>query len=135
VIGEPKPPRTEVVLDASALLAMINGEPGSETVAAALGEAAISAVNLTEVVTKMIDIGIPEDDAWNEAIDLVPRVLAFGSELSRRAARLRISTRTLGLSLGDRACLALAQHLRLPALTTDQAWRSLSIGVEIRLIR
>jgi PIN domain nuclease of toxin-antitoxin system len=135
VIGEPKQPRTEVVLDASALLALINGEPGSEIVAAALGDAAISTVNLTEVVTKMIDIGIPENDAWNEAVDLVPRLVDFGPELSRRAARLRISTRALGHSLGDRACLALAELLRLPALTTDQAWRSLSIGVEIRLIR
>jgi ribonuclease VapC len=124
-----------VVLDASALLALINGEPGSETVAAALKDAAISTVNLTEVVSKMIDIGISEDDAWNEAVDLVPLVVDFGPELCRRAASLRTSTRALGLSLGDRACLALAEQLRLPALTTDLAWRSLSIRVEVRLIR
>jgi ribonuclease VapC len=129
MIGAPKPPRTEVVLDASALLATINGEPGAENVAAALAGAVMSTVNLTEVVTKMIDIGIPEDDAWREAIDLVPRVVDFGPELCRRAAQLRSSTRALGLSLGDRACLALAQHLGLPTVTADQAWRGLLIGV------
>ncbi len=124
-----------MVLDASALLALINAERGWEVVAAVLAEAAISAVNLTEVVTKMIDIGIPEDNAWDEAADLVPIVVEFGPELARKTAELRSATRSLGLSLGDRACLALAERLRLPALTADQSWRRVSIGVEIRFVR
>jgi PIN domain nuclease of toxin-antitoxin system len=124
-----------MVLDASALLALINAEPGWEVVASALGEAAISAVNLAEVVTKMIDVGIPEDDAWVEAADLVPAVIDFGPELAGATAKLRPATRSLGLSLGDRACLALAQALHVPALTADSAWRRLSIGVEIRFLR
>ena len=124
-----------MVLDASALLALINDEPGAETVAAVLRDAAITTVSLTEVVTKMIDIGVPAEEAWNEAVDLVPLVVDFGPELCRRAALLRTSTRAFGLSLGDRACLALAEQLRLPALTTDLAWGSLSIGVEVRLAR
>ena len=124
-----------MVLDASALLALINAEPGCDLVAAALPEASISIINLTEVVTKMIDIGISHRDAWAEAADLVPVVVDFGAELGRRTAGLRASTRRLGLSFGDRACLALAEHLRLPVLTADQAWRNLAIGIEIRLIR
>ena len=124
-----------MVLDASALLALINSEPGWEVVAATLSKAAISAINLAEVITKMIDIGIPEDDAWAEAADLVPLVIDFGPELARATAGLRVMTRPLGLSLGDRACLALAQQLDLPALTADTAWRRLSIGVEIRFVR
>lgn len=124
-----------MVLDASALLALINAEPGGDVVAAALPEASISVINLTEVVTKMIDIGISRRDAWAEAADLVPVIVDFDAELGRRAAGLRASTRPLGLSLGDRACLALAEHLHMPALTADQAWRNLAIGVEIRLIR
>jgi PIN domain nuclease of toxin-antitoxin system len=124
-----------VVLDASALLALINAEPGSDVVSAALPEASISVVNLTEVVSKMIDIGISDRDAWAEAADLVPRIVDFGADLGRRTADLRAPTRSLGLSFGDRACLALAEHLRLPALTADQAWRRLTIDVEIRLIR
>ena len=124
-----------MVLDASALLALINAERGCDLVAAALPDATISIINLTEVVTKMIDIGISQRDAWAEAADLVPVVVDFGVELGRRTAGLRASTRMLGLSFGDRACLALAEHLRLPVLTADQAWRNLAIGIEIRLIR
>jgi ribonuclease VapC len=124
-----------VVLDASALLALINAEPGGDVVAAALPVASISVINLTEVVTKMIDIGIPRRDAWAEAADLVPVIVDFDAELGRRTADLRAPTRSLGLSLGDRACLALAEHLQVPALTADQAWRNLAIGIEIRLIR
>jgi ribonuclease VapC len=124
-----------VVLEASALLALINAEPGCDVVAAALPAASISVVNLVEVVTKMIDIGISRRDAWAEAEDLVPVVFDFGVELGRRTANLRAATRSLGLSFGDRACLALAEQLHLPALTADQAWRNLAIGIEIRLIR
>jgi ribonuclease VapC len=82
----------KVVLDASAPLALINAGPGAGVVAAALPQATISAVNLAEVVTKMIDIGISEPDAWAEAADLVPIVVDFGPELGRRTARLRQST-------------------------------------------
>ncbi|HMD64914.1 MAG TPA: type II toxin-antitoxin system VapC family toxin [Stellaceae bacterium] len=124
-----------MILDASALLALINSEPGSAVVAAALPEARISAVNLAEVVTKLIDIGIPEDEAWIEAADLVPVIIDFGPELAQATAGLRMVTRRLGLSLGDRACLALAKQLQLPALTADAAWARLSIGVEIRFLR
>ena len=124
-----------MVLDASALLALINAEPGAEIVAAALGEAAIGAVNLAEVVTKLIDLGVPAADAWSETASLVPVVVDFGPELANATARLRAATRQAGLSLGDRACLALAKRLGQPVLTTDRAWGDLSIGVEIRLIR
>jgi ribonuclease VapC len=124
-----------MILDASALLALINSEPGWEVVASTLAKSKISAVNLAEVVTKMIDIGIPEADAWAEAADLVPAIIDFGPELARIAAGLRTATRSLGLSLGDRARLALAEQLHLPALTADTAWRRLSIGIEIQFLR
>jgi PIN domain nuclease of toxin-antitoxin system len=124
-----------MVLDASALLALINSEPGADIVADALAGASISAVNLCEVVTKMIDFGVPPGEAWSEAADLVPVVVDFGPELARATAQLRMATRSAGLSLGDRACLALAEQRRVPALTADRSWESLSIGVEVRLIR
>jgi PIN domain nuclease of toxin-antitoxin system len=124
-----------MVLDASALLALVNAERGADVVAAALGEAAISAVNLAEVVTKLIDIGVPAPEAWSETASLVPVVVDFGPELANATARLRAATRRAGLSLGDRACLALAESLQQPALTTDRAWQGLSLGIEIRLIR
>jgi ribonuclease VapC len=124
-----------VVVDASALLALINAEPGAHAVDAVLGQAVISAVNLSEVIAKLGDIGIADDDAWHAAGDLVPTVVAFDTELARIAARLRRATRGHGLSSGDRACLALAEKLRLPVLTADQAWRKLSIGLDIRFVR
>jgi PIN domain nuclease of toxin-antitoxin system len=124
-----------MVLDASALLALVNGEPGADVVAAALAEAAIGAVNLAEVVTKLIDVGVPPEEAWSETTNLVPVVVDFNPELANATARLRPATRSAGLSLGDRACLALGEVLRQPVLTADRAWQSLSIGVEIRLIR
>jgi ribonuclease VapC len=124
-----------MILDASALLALINSEPGADIVADALAGASISAINLCEVVTKMIAFGMPPEEAWSEAADLVPIVIDFGPELARATAQLRTATRSAGPSLGDRACLALAEKLRLPALTADRSWETLSIGIEIRLIR
>jgi len=124
-----------MVLDASALLALINAEPGSDVVGAALPQAIIGAVNLSEVVAKMIDIGVPEGEAWRGAADLVPVIVDFGPELARQCAKLRAATRVHGLSFGDRACLALAQRLHLPVLTADRAWRKLSLGIDIRYVR
>ena len=78
-------------------------------------------VNLAEVVTKMVDICIPEDDAWVEAAGLIPLVTDFSPELARATVALRRATRPVDLSLGDQVCLALAQQLQLPALTADAA--------------
>ena len=124
-----------MVLDASALLALMNAEPGAEVVATALVDAVISAVNLSEVTAKLSDFGYAEHEAWTAAVDLVPTVVPFDTRLARSAARLRRPTRALGLSFGDRACLALAEQLGLPALTADQTWRRLSLGIEVRLVR
>jgi PIN domain nuclease of toxin-antitoxin system len=124
-----------MVLDASALLALINAEPGAQRVEAVLPDAVMSAVNLSEVVAKLGDIGITEREAWEEAADLVPRIVAFDTDLARRAARLRPKTRALGLSLGDRACLALAELLTTPVLTADRTWRKLDLDIDIRFIR
>jgi ribonuclease VapC len=124
-----------MVLDASALLALINAEPGCDIVEAALDEARMCAVNLTEVVTKLIDIGIAEADAWTEVAGLVPEIVDFDADLARIAARLRTATRAAGLSLGDRCCLALAERLQVPALTADRMWRNLPLTIEVRAIR
>ena len=93
-----------MVLDASALLALINAEPGGDVVAAALPEASISVINLTEVVTKMIDIGISRRDAWTEAADLVPVIVDFDVELGRRVAGLR-EIDALARPILGRSCL------------------------------
>ena len=126
---------TSWVLDSSAVLASLRGEPGGEVAEAAFSDSLISTVNLCEVVTVLIDRGIAEEDAVALARGQDYAVAEFDEGLGLGAGVLRAATRHLGLSLGDRACLALARRERLPVLTADRAWAGLDIGVEIRLIR
>ena len=127
---------SSAVLDASALLAMLHGEPGGDQVADALDDGAvISAVNLSETVARLTDTGRSPEDIERLIKDTAVEVIPFDEELAYAAGLLRPSTRHAGLSLGDRACLALAQRLGLPALTADRVWQGLSVGVDIRVIR
>lgn len=125
----------DAVLDASALLALLNGEPGAEPVKTVLGVAAMSAVNLSEVLTVLVDRGVPRDAAEAALGDLPVEIHSFGPAGAAQAAALRPSTRSAGLSLGDRACLALAKELGVPALTADRAWQGLPTGIRVTVIR
>ena len=123
------------VLDASAVLAYVNGEPGAEVVAAVIGDALISAVNLAEAVTKLVERGGTLEQA-SEVLALAELdVIDFNRALAVQAGGLIAATRAKGLSLGDRACLALAARENLPAITADRVWAALKLGVEVRLIR
>jgi len=132
-------PGLKAVLDASALLAYLQGEPGSEKVEAALDNAGISAVNLAEVLATAL-----HKRGESPAV-LGPQLLALGIqpfdftvEDAVEAAELWAGTKTQGLSLGDRACLALARRLRAKVLTAERHkdWRKLGLkGVEIEIIR
>ena len=129
-----------VVLDASAILAFLLDEPGRERVARALeGTAAVSALNWAEVMARLIDLGGDSDDIAARALlstgSGTVEVVPFGDGEARESARLRARTRSLGLSLADRAALALAMSRRLPVLTADRVWRSLRLPVKIEVIR
>ena len=114
-----------VALDASALLALLQQEPGADVVAALLSRCLISAVNLSEVVAKLTDHGMPAEDI-RAALDGLPLdVRPFDPEAAYAAGALRRVTRGDGLSFGDRACLALANQLGLEAVTADRAWSRL----------
>jgi ribonuclease VapC len=127
---------SSAVLDASALLALLHREPGGEHVEQAVTSGAtISAVNLAKVVGKLADAGVPEDAIRAALEPLGLAVVAFDESLALRTGLLRPITRSAGLSLGDRACLALAQHLDLPALTGERNWVNVVPGIDIRLIR
>ena len=126
---------SEAVLDASALLALLNQEPGHEEVARTIPDAAISAVNLSEVATKLADSGMPEESIREALEGLAIDVHDFGRELAFQTAMLRSSTNHKGLSLADRACLALGQQLNLPVITADRVWKELDFEVEVRLVR
>jgi PIN domain nuclease of toxin-antitoxin system len=125
----------EIVADASAILAALKNESFSNFDPRRLIGATISAVNLCEILSKLHDDGLNEAqaDAAVSAMDL--RVISFDEQAARSGARLRPLTRQAGLSLGDRACLALANRLGSPVVTADRIWASLDVGVEIVLIR
>ena len=125
----------KAVLDASAVLALLNQEPGAEMVEEYLAESVLSTVNLTEILTVLDDIGMPLKEAKVVVSSLIKEVTPFDEEQATIAASLRKQTKSSGLSLGDRACLALAQMQGLPVLTADKAWKKVSKQVEVLLIR
>lgn len=124
------------VLDASALLALLNDEPGASMAADALdGEPVMSAVNLSEVVAKLVDAGIDQGEVRDLLDGLQIEVAAFDEDAAHEAGALRPATRRAGLSFGDRACLALGVRLGVPVLTADRGWRSLGLPVEVVVMR
>jgi PIN domain nuclease of toxin-antitoxin system len=129
---------TRAVLDASALVAAIRGEPGAETVVrAARADAAMSVVNLVEAATVLMRYGAGAE-AFEICRTALPiRFVEMDIDLAARTAALFPATRPAGLSLGDRVCLALAGRLGVPALTADRAWATVPgpTGIDVRLIR
>jgi PIN domain nuclease of toxin-antitoxin system len=115
------------VLDASAVLTLLNDEPGADEVEARLEDSMISAVNLSEVLTKLIEAGIPSKEAF-ETVDLLGiEVVDFNAEQALAAASLRPATRKSGLSLGDRCCLALGLQTKRQVVTADKSWTALKV--------
>jgi len=125
----------DIVVDASAVIALLVGEPFTRFDPLHLPNASISAVNLSEVLARLQEIGMPESDVAGAVARLNLRVVAFDEPQARAAARLRSVTRHIGLSLGDRACLALGDRLGCPVVTADRVWASLDVGIEIVVIR
>lgn len=126
---------SSVVLDASALIAFLRSEPGSDIVGPALTDAAISSVNLSEVLAKAAETPKGFESAKMALKGLQLRVVPFDEEQAEIAAGLRPLTRPLGLSLGDRCCLALGLVEEIPILTTDRQWSKMPLGIQIRVIR
>ncbi|ANY08552.1 type II toxin-antitoxin system VapC family toxin [Pseudonocardia sp. HH130630-07] len=124
-----------MVLDASAVLAWLRAEPGSEVVDARLAGAVISAVNLSEVHQELAQRGVDADRTVRQLRTLGIRTEPLDAMDAIAAARLWPATRAAGLSLGDRCCLALAARLGRPALTADTAWTALGIDVAVVAVR
>lgn len=127
---------SDIVLDASAILAIIHGEPGAEKLTAdLLAQAVCSTVNLAEVSAKLISRGWSEVEAWEDATSPLRASIPFSDEHAKVSAGLVQLTRSMGLSLGDRACLALALTLGAPAYTTDKTWTKLKLPIRVHVIR
>lgn len=124
-----------VVFDSSAVLAIAFGERGADRAADALGDGILSAVNASEVVARLVERGASDKDAEASLRDFGLAIRPFNEALAIAAGLLRRTTRGHGLSLGDRACLALARRERAPVLTADRSWVALGLGLEIELIR
>ena len=124
----------EAVFDASAILALLNNEQGAERALLFLGGACISAVNAAEVAGRLEASGLTSDESRDAFMALGVEVMHFDSSLDWIAAGFYQPTRALGLSLGDRACLALATKLNVPAVTTDKDWAKFGFS-QIVLIR
>ncbi|HEU4967773.1 type II toxin-antitoxin system VapC family toxin [Sphingomonas sp.] len=123
------------VLDASALLALFLEEPGADRVLSALRQCEISSVNAAEVGARLSDRGYDLDELYSDLREMGLAITAFDAGQAEASSRLRSVTKALGLSLGDRACLALALCRSAKVLTADRAWMSLSLETEIQLIR
>ena len=126
---------SKYVLDGSALLALLNNEPGAQRVKEIIPESVIGAVNVCEAVGKLTSAGMSIDDA-RTSIELINlAVVPFDTELAYKAGALIVETKRLGLSLGDRACLALGLILGKTVVTADRLWSKLKIDVTVEVIR
>jgi len=123
------------VLDSSALLALLRREPGADVVRQVVRGSVISSVNWSEVFQKALALGLETRRMRQNIEALGLSILPFDPDDAENTALLWPETRRVGLSLGDRACLSLAQRLDLPALTSDSAWAVLDVGVEVQFIR
>jgi ribonuclease VapC len=123
------------VLDSSAVLAVFLNEPGGEIVIPILEGALLSTVNLAEVHARMLDRGAMAAHAWSHVQSIQCEICFFTEQQARIAAELLPVTRAFGLSLGDRACLALAIDRRATVYTTDRIWKNLRLGINVEVIR
>jgi ribonuclease VapC len=126
---------SSVVLDSSAVLALLHQEPGEHLVWELAPNAFLSAVNAAEVHGKLMTEGFERDDAWDAVVGSVQTIVPFDADQAEITGSLALPTRSLGLSLGDRACLALGKTLKLPVYTADRSWGELRMDVDVRLIR
>ena len=123
------------VLDASAILCMLFQEKGAETVEALLGSAIVSTVNYAEAISKLHERNVDENTISSILTNFKPPIFDFDVQQSIRTAALRNVTRSKGLSLGDRACLALAASRNAIAVTTDKAWKDFDSIARVLLVR
>ena len=124
------------VLDASAILAVLMNEPGNEVLTdEVLAESVASAVNLAEVQAVMVRRGVAAGEAWKRAVIPAGEIVPFSEDQARIAGSLVAQTRPLGLSLGDRACLALALERKAAVYSADMSWKKLSLGIPIHIVR
>ncbi|AIL13931.1 hypothetical protein IM40_11420 (plasmid) [Candidatus Paracaedimonas acanthamoebae] len=127
---------TNVILDSSALLALLKNEPGADIVESLLGKIIMSSINLSEVATVLLNSEMTLQECQDTVLPFISAIVPYDEEFALLTADLRKKTKSYGLSLGDRACIALGQKLQLPIYTADKIWKELQLdNIDIRLIR
>ena len=124
-----------VVLDASALLAYLQEEPGGERVREVLAHSVISTVNWAEIIRKARDYGVDTQGLREDLASLGLAFEPFSAVQAETAGQIKERTRRLGLSLGDWACLALGSDRGEAVYTSDRAWLKLTLGIDVEAIR
>jgi len=126
---------SQVVFDSSVVLAWLLREAGSNLILAQIPDAVISSVNAAEAQTRMVRQGTDPKATWESILASVRAIIPFDAAQAEAAGSLVSKTQPHGLSLGDRACLALGLATKSPVYTADRAWAQLQVGVEVRLVR
>ena len=126
---------SRAVLDASALLALLFNEAGGEKVFEHLADSLLSAVNLSEILSKIIERGMTLEEATEALAEFPCEIVPFDGTYAALTAALRVPTRPIGLSFGDRACLALGMETGFPVVTADRQWDQCGLDVQIIQIR
>ena len=129
--------KNKVLLDTSAIIALLKQEPGHEMVSEIIANSAISAVNFSEFIAILTRASISEKDIDEIIKDLIPEIIPFCENISKKAGKLSKLTQSYGLSFGDRACLATGDHYHMEIYTADKVWVELKhkISSNIILIR
>jgi ribonuclease VapC len=124
------------VLDASALLAVSNGERGADLVMELINtkECVVSSINMAEIATRLLDLGLPIKDLERGIAQFGVDVIDFNQAQALACAALRPLTKSAGLSLGDRACLAVAQLMQGCAVTADRAWLDVATDIQVDIL-
>ncbi len=124
-----------IVFDSSVVIAILKQERGFESAESSLSDALISTVNMSEIATYLARNGVPSDTIQEVLASFPIQVVPFEESLAIQTGCLYSSCKHLGLSLGDRACLALAMSRKMPVLTADRVWSKLDLGISIQVLR
>ena len=128
--------KTKCVLDASALLALIQDEPGANVIKPLLKNAVMSTINVVECLTVLQRFEMLPSEGYCLIQEIIQKIVSFEPYHIQKCAELQSVTKSKGLSLGDRACITLGLHLNLPIYTADKIWSELTVeGADIHIIR
>ncbi len=126
----------KILLDTSAIIALLKKEPGHTKVDDVLATCAMSTVNFAELISSLAREGVSTDDIDTITENIIPEIIPLSHEISITTGKLITTTKHLGLSLGDRACLATAIYFNMEVYTADKVWEKLDLpNIKIHLIR